>query len=81
MKEYHVDFPIIARVVTAIDAESEEEAKEKVKALLSGLWLRLTDDHSKESGTFIIDEWDFPDAITKGNVFYGPINEWSVEEI
>ena len=67
MKEYEVRLPIAGFVVVSVEANDETEALNK--AMNSDI---STDD---------IEEWDVYEYITQGNVFYGSLNEYEVNEI
>ena len=67
MKRYALSIPITGLVYMEIEAESEEDAKQK--AFMS--------DVTTEN----IDEWDMHESIVTGNVFHGHLNEIDIEEL
>jgi len=66
MKEYEVKLPIAGFAIVLVDAENEAEA------LNEALNYDITADD--------IEEWDIYERITEGNFFYGPLNEYEINE-
>ena len=66
MKSYYVTIPITGYVFVDIQAESEDEAKEKA----------FNSDFCSND----IEEWSTHEKIVEGNVFYGMQNEIDIEE-
>jgi len=67
MKEYDIKLPIAGFVLVSVEADNKAKALEK--AMSSNI---STDD---------IEEWDVYKQIVQGNVFYGPLNTYEINEI
>ena len=65
-KLYAVSIPITGYIYDEIEADSAEEATEKLMQCAE---------------TKHIEEWDLHEHIVQGNVFYGHLNSILVEEI
>lgn len=67
MGTYAISMPITGFIYSEVEADSEEEAKEKFYQLE-----HTTDD---------IEEWDMHEHITQGNIFFGELNDVEIEEM
>jgi len=76
MGSYYVEIPIVLKLMVSIEAESREDAREKV--LNSDINIDINDE--KKEFESIDYEWDIYERIVQGNVYYGIINEMSIEE-
>jgi hypothetical protein len=67
MTTYGISMPITGFIYKEVEADSEEEAKNEF--------------HKLELKTEDIEDWDIHDHIVKGNVFYGQLNDVTIDEI
>ncbi|MFD3261891.1 hypothetical protein ACE3MQ_25145 [Paenibacillus lentus] len=71
---YFIEVPVVMKLMINLEAESEEEAREK---LFSGdLNIEVKDSGDQLE---ILDwEWDMYDQVVQGNVYYGSINKLEI---
>ena len=67
MKNFAVSVPIAGFIYIEVEAENEEEAKQKA--------------FESDAGVRDIEEWDMHEKIVEGNIFHGSLNEIEIEEI
>ena len=70
MKQFRVEMPFCGYVSRLVEAENEEDAKEKFYDAVAEMG-----DVLKECDHY---EWDFHESITRGNVFYGSLNQMDI---
>lgn len=76
MKKYHVEVPVVMKLMVGVEAENEDEAVNKV--FNGEITFNPTFDENEFD--FVDYEWDMYQKIVEGNVFYGMINNVHVEE-
>lgn len=74
MKEYYVEIPFTGKITVIVEAENAEDAKMKA---LEECDLDLT---QKSELGYELESWELHESVTKGNVFYGILNEISADE-
>jgi len=67
MKEYEVRLPVAGFVIVSVEANDETEALDKAM--------------SSDISTDDMEEWNVYEHIVQGNVFYGPLNSYEIDEI
>ena len=81
MTKYEVQIPFAGYVVMTVEADSEADAIDK--AFGAELTMKPDVDVVQPEGVSDVsaEEWSFFEVITEGNVFHGPLNRASAEEI
>jgi hypothetical protein len=67
MATYAISMPITGFIYKEVEADSEEQAKEKF--------------HQLELKTDDIEDWEIHNHVTQGNMFYGMLNDVDIEEV
>jgi hypothetical protein len=74
MAKYFVRMPIVGIASAEVEADSEQEAIEKMSGLNWNVKVESEDGIE-------IDELDLLDRVSRGNVLYAPLNEACAEEM
>jgi hypothetical protein len=74
MPRYNISVPATAAIYMTIEADSEEEAKEKIWNVAFRIKMESDDPASPEIGEFELHE-----CVTEGNVFNGVLNDIEIE--
>lgn len=78
MKSYLITMPFAGSVTMSVDADNEEHAKGIFYDRMGDF--NMIDWKGLHKIDAEIDEWDFYQKITSGNVLHVPCNEMSIEE-
>ena len=76
MKKYYVEIPVTMKLMVSVEAETKEEAVEKI--FEGDISLETSYDGNKFG--FVDIEWEIHEKVVEGNVYHGVINEIYVQE-
>lgn len=80
MKRFAVRMPCTMSLYMEVEAETKEDAKEAAYALNFGVVTKAADEAAEDAELYI-EEFEMHDYVTRGNVFYGVLNEIDIEEL
>lgn len=76
MKKFNLEVPVVVKLMVGVEAESKEEAIEKV---FNGDF-RLDIKDEEDVFEYVDWEWEMHEKVVNGNVYYSGINQVYVEK-
>lgn len=83
MGKFYVEVPVVMKLMVGVEAESKEDAVEKVfqAPIIMDVREDVEENENKEETLDYLEyEWEMYEKVVEGNVYYGGINKVRVTE-